>query len=303
LRKLLKAIERENTIKHKSFSPEAVKQWWKNYKSVDSVISNTSEMLFSNRYPIASFPQFVYVYHVLRMPKVRDFVPYTFIPFKQYLLSFAEAEILSKHIEGLSIGKTEKIDISALMDGTSSLVADCKQGQNLVTRLFNQTLWKGLKNKGLLSYSLANRKTCFYFHKGLLPEGTIIYTGNRELSPLIKLWGDTLAEKWHWAIRGWFDSLSLWHYNIQTHILVSDKTGEIRPAPKRVYYRWNNSTWRDRLRASILHLAGENETVIFPVGNDQTVCVDKKPLLFTSPITFIEPKVENLSEDEDERFN
>jgi hypothetical protein len=293
-------LERDNVKKHKSFTPDAVNHWWKNYKSVDNVINNTSEILFSNRYPIISYPQFIYVHHVFRMPKVKDFVPSTFITFKQYMLSFAEAEILCNHIETLEIGKTEKIDISTLMNGTSSLVEDSKQGRYLVTRLFNQTLWKGLKNKGLLSYSLASKKTCFYFHQEILPEGTIIYTGNKELSPLIKLWGDTLGEKWHWAIRGWFNSFPIWHYNIQSHILVGDKTGELRPAPKRVYYRWNNSTWRDRLRASILHLAGKDEMVVFSVGNTQAICIDKNPVLFTSPITFIEPKTEGLAEGDDE---
>ena len=300
LSRLLKMLERENTKKHKSFSPDTVNQWWTNYVSVDSVIRKASETLFSNRYPIASYPKFIYVHHVLKMPKVKDFVPYTFIPFEKYMLSFAEAKILRGAIEGLEIGKTEEIDIGALMSGTSSLVGGAKQGQNLVTRLFNQTLWKSLTNKGLLSYSLASKKRCFYFHQGLLPEGTIIYTGNKALSPLIKLWGDTLGERWHWAIRGWFDRHPLWHYNIQSHILVSDKSGDIRPAPKRVYYRWNNSTWRDRLRAAMLHLAGENETLVFPVGNDQAICIDKNPVLFTSPITFIEPKAEGFSGGEDE---
>lgn len=300
LSQLLKMLERENTKKHESFSPDAVNEWWKNYKSVDSVINNVSETLFSNRFPITSFPQFIFVHHVLKMPIVKEFIPYAFIMFKQYLLSFAEAEILREHIDGLEIEKTEKIDISTLMNGTISLVSDTKQGRYLVTRLFNQALWNGLKNKGLLLYSLASKKTCFYFHGGLLPEGTIIYRGNKALSPLIKLWGDTLGEKWHWAIRGWFDSLPIWHYNIQSHILVSGKGGEVRPAPKRVYYRWNNSTWRDRLRAAILHLAGDNETVVFPVGNDHAICINKNPVLFTSPITFMEPKTEGSSEGEDE---
>ncbi len=298
LSQLLEMLKRENIKTHKSFSPDTVNQWWKNYKSVDSVISNVSETLFSNRFPVTYFPQFIFAHHILRMPRVKDFVPYPFITFKQYLLSFAEVEILCKHIKGLEIEQTEKIDIDTLMNGSSSLVEDIKQGQNLTTRLFNQALWKGLKTKGLLSYSLAGKKTCFYFHHGLLQEGTIIYSGNKTLSPLIKLWGDTLGEKWHWAIRGWFDAFPVWHYNIQSHILVSDKDGEVRPAPKRVYYRWNNSTWRDRLRAAILHLAGDNETVVFPVGNDQAICIDKNPVLFTSPITFMEPKTEGSSEGE-----
>jgi hypothetical protein len=298
LSQLLRMLERENIKKHESFSPDAVNQWWKNYKSVDSVISYTPESLFSNRFRIISYPQDMFVHHVAQRPYVKDFVLPVFIPFKQYLLSFADAEALRQHVD-LEILGTEKVNIAAVVDG-KYLVENGEQGQYLITRLFNQSLWKGFRSKGLLPYSLSGNKTCFYFHEGLLPDGRIIYGGHKELSLLIKLWGDTLGEKWHWAIRGRFDSLPLWHYNIQSHILVSDKSGDIRSAPKRVYYRWNNSTWRDRLRAAMLHLAGENETVVFPVGNDQAICIDKNPVLFISPITFMEPKAEGFAGDEDE---
>jgi len=297
LNQLLRMLERDNTGKHKSFTPDAVNLWWKNYISTDNAINNTPETLFSNRYPIISYPQFICVHHVINTPYIKDFVPCIFIPFKQYLLSFTEAERLCQNIDRLEIVKTEKVNINTFLEGTSNLIEDSRQAYNLVARLFNQALWKSFKVKGLLSYSLSNRKTCFYFHEDVLKNGRIIYTGNRELSSLIKLWGETLGEKWHWAIRGWFEIIPSWHYNIQCHIVVSDRKGEIRSAPKRVYRRWNNSTWRDRHRASMFHLAEDNDKIIIPVNYDQGICIDKNPLIFTSPFTFIEPS-EYILEDE-----
>lgn len=299
LRQLLKILERDNVNKNVSFTPNAVSQWWQNYKSVDSVISDATELLFSNWYPIVSYPQCLHLHHILNMPKNGDLVPFA-IPFKQYLLSFVEKEELHRCISNLKIGETEEININEIMNGTTKFIESSKQGKYLITQLFNQLLLQSLRNKGMLSYTLANGKNCFYFHQGLLPEGKIIYTCNKELSPLIKLWGDTLGEKWHWAMRGWFRSTPIWHYNIQPHILVSGSNGEVRPAPKRVYYRWNNSTWRDRLKAAITHLAGENETVVIQASNKQAIHVDKTPVLYVSPITFIEPKAKSSTGNEEE---
>lgn len=289
LNQLLRMLERDNIEKHKSFTPDAVNLWWRNYISADDAINNTPETLLSNRYPIISYPQFIYAHHVINIPYIKDFVPCIFIHFKQYLLSFTEAERLSQNIDRLEIIKTEKLDINTFLEGAGDLIGDSRQGCRLVVRLFNQALWKTLKGKGLLPYSLSNRRICFYFHEDVLKDGRVIYTGNRELSSLIKLWGETLGEKWHWGIRGWFEFIPLWHYNIQSHIIVSNEKGEVRSAPKRVYRRWNNTTWRDRLRASMFHLAEGNDKIIFPLNCDEGICIDKNPLSFASPVSFIEP--------------
>jgi len=298
LNQLLRMLERDHAEKHKSFTPDAVNVWWKNYISADDAINNTLETLFSNRYPVISCPQFIYAHHVINIPYIKDFVPCIFIPFKQYLLSFTEVEGLCQNIDRLEIIKTEKLHINTFLEGTGNLIEDSRQGCRLVVRLFNQALWKSLQVKGLLPYSLSNRKICFYFHKDVLKDGRIIYTGNRELSSLTKLWGETLGEKWHWAIRGWFEIIPSWHYNIQYHIVVSNRKGEIRSAPKRVYRRWNNSTWRDRLRASMFHLAEDNDKIIIPVNSNQGICVDKNPINFTSPFSFVEPSAYILEDEE-----
>jgi len=298
LRQLLRLLERDNARKNNSFNPDAVSLWWRNYKSTSNSVNNNPEELFSNRYPIVSYPKFVYAHHITKNLIIKRFIPYPVIPFKKYLLSFAEAETLRQHFESLEIRNTEKTDINTLMDGSSTLVEDSKIGQHIIVGLFNQALWKGFRVKGLLSYRLSNNKICFYFHNNLLPDGRIIYGGQEGLSSQVKLWGKTLSEKWHWAIRGWFEIIPSWHYNIQCHIVVSDRKGEIRSAPKRVYRRWNNSTWRDRHRASMFHLAEDNDKIIIPVNYDQGICIDKNPLIFTSPFTFIEPS-EYILEDEE----
>lgn len=299
LSQLLRLLERDNARKHNSFNPDTVNLWWKNYKSTSNAVNNNPEELFSNRYPIVSYPKFVYAHHITKNLIIKRFIPYPVIPFKQYLLSFAEAETLREHLESLEIRNTEKTDINTLMDGSSNLVEDNKIGQHIIVRLFNQALWKGFRVKGLLSYRLSNNKTCFYFHNNLLPDGRIIYGGQEGLSSQVKLWGKTLSENWHWAIRGWFESTPTWHYNMQYHILVSKNIGDIHPAPKRVYFRWNNSTWKDKLRASMLHLAGVDEKIVLPVGSDQVICIDRNPILFTSLISLIEPKSEIIVGDEE----
>jgi hypothetical protein len=288
LSQLLDLLERDKITKNASFTPSSVNSWWRGFKAVDNAIRNTPEDLFSSRFRISSYPKSVFFHQVAKFPDVRhSSIP--IIPFKQYLLSFAEQDELHAKFNPVEIITSEAVDISSLVDGTSNLVEDSGQGRHLVTRLFNKVLSIGFRSKGLLYFGLAGKKDCFYFSKGILPNGTIIHTGEKKLSPLIKLWGKTLGERWHWALRGWFESAPLWHFNLQYHILVSDASGELRPAPKRVFNRWNNSTWRDRLRAATLHLAAGQEEINISLGGTQHLCLDSTSLMFTSPITFIEP--------------
>jgi hypothetical protein len=48
----------------------------------------------------------------------------------------------------------------------------------------------------------------------------------------------------------------------------------------------------------MFHLAEDNDKIIIPVNYDQGICIDKNPLIFTSPFTFIEPS-EYILEDEE----
>jgi len=144
-------------------------------------------------------------------------------------------------------------------------------------------------NKGLYQYGLSNSK-CFYFHKGLLSNGRIIYLNGGNLNPRIKLWGQYFKDTWHFAIRGRIVFEPVLHYVVNIHILSKTKSG-LKSAPKGVYKRWFNDTYKNRLRAAIIHCAEKSDCVRFEVGRGKEVLMLKSSVIFNNPVSYDETKV------------
>jgi hypothetical protein len=302
LTRLLTVLERDHIEKNAAFSPSSVNQWWKSLKYSDPLIVDESEIMQSNRYAIVKWPTSVYAHRLKNcFPiEIPGYVPYIFVPYEDCLLSFATADELRQHLD-ISVRDAEEIEIADISTGEDNLVQHPGSGRMILARMFNQALWKGLKNKGLRAYELANKKRCYYFHSSLLPKGTIVHLGRNELSSRIKLYGNHLSEEWYWAIRASFKTDPVWHVNMQYHVLAGrDKAGEVRPAPKGAYSRWNNRVYRDRLKAAMYHLAGDDENISFPLGNGKDLVISKTSIDFLSPVSLLEQQMQADSESFDE---
>jgi len=284
---LMKMLKRDGVNHNNRFTPKAVNEWWKNYISAKTTVRQVPENLSSNIYQILNYPDYVNKHFVSTFRMNMKSIPYPVVPYGQCLLTFSDKNELREMFKNITVYETQRIGMQDLFDG--KCLASCDDGRRIVARLFNQALWKMLRAQGLQSFELAGRKSCYYFDKHILPDGKIRYTGSGELNPRIKLWGITLGENWHWAIRGWFNCEPIWHFNVQHHVLVSDNQKKIRAAPKRVFKMWNNRTYRDKLTASMYHLTGGNDNIILPLSHKQEILVDKKSIQFRSPVSFTDP--------------
>ncbi|HLA68111.1 MAG TPA: toll/interleukin-1 receptor domain-containing protein [Bacteroidota bacterium] len=296
LSNLLDLLSKEVIPKNDLFSPDSVNEWWKKYGTDSSKILSIPEDLSSNQFSILSYPDRIYAHFVNEKPKLRGLLKYPVITHGEYLLSFTEAAALERE-EGLKSRIIESIPFSVeeVLNGSDQLIRDSNVGEYYFKKLLNQVFDRGVMNKGLASYQLSSG-WCYYFHEGVLDNGTIRYRDSGRLNSRIKLWGKHYEENWHWALRARVMLEPEPIYSILAHILVTNDKG-VSSAPKGVYKSWRNDTWRDRLRASFVHLAEDDPQIVFELGSESELRVSTYSTAYVSSVSYEEPK-EVTGEDE-----
>lgn len=293
---LLEMLDRDKIKKNQAFNPTAVNIWWRKHGTDASKVFDTSEVLYSNIFPIVSFPEKIYAHFTNEDPLIKGHIKYPIVPFKQYILSFSNADELKKEQGVISrIKKSYELKVTDVLNGNDRLIDNTQTGNYYFTRLLNQSFDKGVRLKKLEPFRLS-KGYCFYFHEDILRDGRIIYKDNGKLNSRIKLWGKFKEENWYWAIRARVEKEPLLQYIIQPHVLVKSKRG-IHAAPKGAHKSWRNDTWRDRLKASIAHLSEDKAEVELSVGENQAVIFSKEPVGYHSPVSYEEPK-EQIEKDE-----
>lgn len=294
---LLTKMGEDKISKHLSFNPDTVNEWWKKYGTNSSKLLNNSEILSSNRFSIVDYPDAIYAHFVDVEPTIRGYISYPLVPYTKYILSFAEADNLQSEKGKVSrIIESFILSTKDILDGKDELIKDAKNGAYYFKRLLNQAFEKGLTKKNLKSFRLS-KGSCYYFDKDVLNNGRIRFTNSSELNSRIKLWGKFQNESWHWAIRANAVIEPELHYLIQNHILVSNEK-ELRAAPKSVYKSWRNDKWRDKLRASIIHLSEDKQEISFDVGYCKSLKVSSDSIGYSSPFTYEEPAEQVATEEE-----
>jgi hypothetical protein len=295
LLKLLKLLGRENILKNELFGPTAVNYWWSTIGAESISIIQREEFLCSNRFEILSLPKTFYIHVCESEPALKGYIKYPIIPYKNYLISFnsyndlnIDKGIVSPLIESL------EYPISNLIDGTCPIFINNIDAENQLIKLINQAFEKYLKNIGLREFYLSKGR-CYYFDKNVLEDGRIIYTNSTELSNRTKLWGKRLHESWHFALRPKYFKEPKPHYLINTHIVISG--GEIHAASPSATKRWKNNHWRDRLRASMLHIAEDQEIILLVRSKGGSLTVKTKSIEFKNTVTYNEPN-EPIDQDE-----
>jgi len=294
---ILLKLDDDKVPKHLSFNPAAVNDWWKKYGTNSSKILALPEALSSNRFKIIEYPKTIFVHCLEEKPRLKGLIKYPVVDYKNYLLSFAlkdklenEKGVISKIIESVSFITDD------ILNGSDELIKDSQIGSYYFTRLINQAFERGLIARNLKSYKLS-KGYCYFFDEVLLQDGRVIYRNNNEIDPRIKLWGKFKNESWHWALRASVMMEPELHYLIQPHILVKNKK-EIRSAPKGAYKSWRNDKWRDKLRATVIHLSEDKEMIQFDVGAQEKLNVSRDSIQYLSPFSYEEP-VEQYEIDEE----
>lgn len=305
LAQLLKKFEDDRVPRDANFNPQAVSTWWRKQFSADyGVVAETEEVL-SNWYPITSLPETIYLHSLWRTGNGKlevdtDLLPYPAAQDGQILLSFARAEDLEGKLgDVISITSSMTRSVAELLEGRNA-----RTFKNHLAQLLREAWEKTMKARGLPQYKFANKAKCGYFTLGMVEKDTLYFTGvNGEKAyrsvvgyksvpgPVPK---QSVKRYWHFGIEGKLIQYPIRAYVMKPHVLFSSDGKEIWASKPRLSRarrnqcnNWWNDEWRDRITAAVTWLAGNETMLKVPLGSDVFLEVEKSPLLFESPVTYL----------------
>ena len=69
-------------------------------------------------------------------------------------------------------------------------------------------------------------------------------------------------------------------------------------ARRRQGKNWWNNDWRKKLLAFVKYLSEEDDSIHLYLGSEEIVKINSNPLMFNSPISYNDPNVENLPDEQ-----
>jgi len=122
LAELLRLLDERNIPKHPSFNPQTVNDWWR-YHGVDAIkIQDLPEELYSNRFEVIKYPENINVHVFDGKPRLNGYIKYPIMRYKDYILSFSDADELNENAGLLSkIIETVPISTNDILSGEDDL--------------------------------------------------------------------------------------------------------------------------------------------------------------------------------------
>ena len=141
-----------------------------------------------------------------------------------------------------------------------------------------------------------SNKTSFWIKKGVLEKDKI---------DRIQLVGKQKDKNWHFGISGNVKMFPERCFVINSHIWFTyDGQELIQEASKQHSARrkqgknWWNNDWRNKTLAFMKYLRDDDESFHLILGSEERAEISITPIMFESPVTYVDPNKANLPEDE-----
>jgi hypothetical protein len=315
---LLEKLERDAVPKRDGFGPEAVRSWWRTFRSPTFAVRETPETLLSNWFPVAPVE---YHLHDLRRADpgpltLPDALPHPAVHHNQYLVTFATAADMAPYLGPLHIEGTRHFTLSPSMDGEVEGFWTRREKTAAITQLLNQAWQQFVVRRGLPSFGFANKRLAFYFKLGTAKDDRVEYfddDGTRH-------WRNVVGTTTRGANADGTPRLRYWHFSLEAravvnprlgfmvkpHVLFSDdgatiwsSSAQLHRARRSHCRQWWNDRWRDLILGTMAWLAEGQEGVRLPVGQTGTVSVSVTPLEIESPFSYDEFELDQVLKPED----
>lgn len=311
LAKLLKKLDDDGVPKTPGFNPDSVCSWWRDQFSATAGVTDQEEDVLSNWFNVENIPSRLYEHQLSPIKPGPIGLEETYFTFPTVkisdvsYLSFAPSADLTSGLGSNLTIISKQYEYQEVLTGTI-----IKDGPRHISQLF-RLAWARRLQSALPRYELANKLECFYFSGGLIKDDSIHFLTIDGK----KTWRDVVGYKtlpggrvrhWHYGISGKPILRPETLFVIKGHVLFSDdrqniweKKDALARARRNQCKNWWNDEWRDRILATMFHLAEGQEVVSFPVASDAGFTISKFPILFESPVSYLTPKnIEKLDLDD-----
>ncbi len=302
LHQLLKKLEDDQVSHLPGFNRDSVTAWWRQQFGPDQGVADQPETLLSNWFVVEDLPPVLYI-HTLRAQKAgpvelgdNAFLFPTVAIKDATFLSFAKAEDFPNTIgQNLTIHRTDEITLESLLAYDGSIPSGAKHLSQLLRLAWDRRLASALP-----SYEMATGQGCYFFKAGMVSDDSVDFInadGKKAWRGVVGF--KTIREKkriWHFGISGKPIIRPETLFVVKSHVLFSDdgqtlwtSKDAMGRARRNQCRAWWNDDWRDRLLATMSHLANGEQKIWFPLGSDVGFALALLPACFESPVSYSVP--------------
>jgi hypothetical protein len=297
-------VQRSNDVNY-----DLINNLWQTIYLNERKTIEQEELYSSNWFPITELPTFLHFH------KFSSSVPYKFqmwkckypaSKYKEYFATFAGCydfmEVLPK-TETYNPRDSISVSISEILSGEyDTSFIDNNTAKNTLVYLLNLAFKSHFKNLGLRHYTLASKRNAYWFQKDSLEKNKangILMVGKMK-------YGKEKRINWHFAISGDARVSPEIYFVLKSHIVFTWDGALLIPQDsiqhkgrRKQGKGWWNKQWREKLLAFISVIGDDENKIIIQVGEQDYMSFSTLPLLFQSPVSYLDPLDENLPDDHD----
>jgi hypothetical protein len=315
LSQLITLFERDDAPRSKTRGAEDVAAWCREHLVSATRVQNVPERLVSNWLSIHHLPEYVRMYDIdVPADQIGEVVARLSFPIFRYLRligSFANAEDLSGQ-QSLPEPLTQvyAIPLSTFLKGNTAELPGlgARAAQNFVSNLLRQTWDSYAKSRGLVAYEVSSGAIAWFLPANAIEGNRVSFVdqnGKRRRKSVVG-WSPRRQVYWHFALELYPVIARLPRMVARAHIaftadgrsLLEDKD-QVHLLRRRFCRNWWNDRWRDLLLAFVAFLAGDNDKLVFDLGEGTNVGLCRQPLSLISPVS-LGPDIAPLTDEADD---
>lgn len=312
---LIKKLQKDNVPKQTENSPLSVAHWLTNRYGQHSGFFPKQEVFYSNWLDFPQLPDAFYVHEYSNkeqadtaVSQMRNEQSFPAVQHERFVISFAKTlpEINTHNAVSifesvaLSAKETKPIETKKILNRTyqSDEFPTTRDASNLLVQLLRQCVHEFLESIGLQTYSLANKKICYYYQKDSAESPDVTVKFNYQGKPKSRqLTGKYFDDVWHYGVS--FNPRLRPHpcisfkghivFSNDGHTIWSDKK-KLHAARRKKGKRMYNAAWRDLWLAFLNSLSEDQQAFAVRITNDDRMWLSTLPVMFSSDRGYEDPQ-------------
>jgi len=299
--KLIKVLERDHVPFVEGKTLREISCWIEKLFAGPEKVVQVPEAVFSNWISFKSIPDKV---NFLLIPTPANQLRNTFekfeypaYPYQDMLATFASTDDIDNYLPSWQKATIAyKILLSAILNHEPHQFDSLKwpEASAILTYLFRTAWDNAMRAKGLYLYEMASGKRAWYPMVGFKPDNKAYYIDINGVRRWRKLVGKSEKKNvyWHFGIEAWPLIGESPLLVIRPHVVFTND-GRTPLSDEKKMHRirrsfcknWWNARWRDLMLAFMAWVANEQECIEIPVGLQQVIRLNARPLVFETQVS------------------
>lgn len=312
--KLLTLLEKSSVPRAQTQSARDTSRWIDQVLAGPQKVVQEPQAVLSNWLAFNALPDHLNFYRVpISSDRIRasfESFSYPAYPYRDMIATFASLDDVNTFLPAWQVPtRAYEIPLNAILKGEPHKLEELEwpEASRMLNYLFRMAWDNAMRSNGLHPYVMANGRHAWYFADGYRDKNSTPYADLDGVARRRKLIGYSKKRKvyWHYAaaVQPFIGRAP--HLVLNAHVPFSEDGKYPLSSVKRMHSlrrsfcrSWWNDRWRELLLAYMAQISDEDGHIRLPVGQEQSIQVCPRPLVFESPVSVQGIGTVTVAEDE-----